>query len=67
MEKYFYLIRSFGLWEDAGIFQQLFFLELFLLSEEFCFEIHQLHQQQNEQRNNQAISHAQPPVTALNH
>jgi len=45
MEEDFYLIRSFGLCKDASIFQQLFFLEFFLLSEEFCFKVYQLHQQ----------------------
>lgn len=49
MEKCFYLIKGFGLCKDASIFQQLFLLEFLLLSEEFCFEIHQLHQQQKRQ------------------
>lgn len=47
MEDYFYLIRGSGLCKDASIFQQLFFLEFLLLSEEFGFEIYQLHHQQN--------------------
>lgn len=47
VEDYFYLVRGSGLCKDTGIFQQLFFLELLLLSEEFGFEIYQLHQQQN--------------------
>lgn len=47
MEDYFYLIRSSGLCKGTSIFQQLFFLEFLLLSEEFGFEIYQLHQQQN--------------------
>lgn len=56
MEKYFYLIRSPGLCEYASIFQELFFLELLLLSEEFCFQIYQLQQQQNKPINNQDTS-----------
>lgn len=49
MEKPFYLIKGFGLCKDASIFQQLFFFEFLLLSEEFCFEVHQLHRRQERQ------------------